>query len=321
MEQNKNIDKSMFVKYKWKNYLKSTVETIKVTKTLLKLFDNIEDQDFLRIINTQVEKLLKEVEKLKELHEDPEKILNIVLDFIEDIFKNFDVKMFYNLTPNISYNEYADKQIWEQIINNLFDWKLSDKSPNFIEKDYVKWWNCHHRSILIKKIFDEIKIPWVACKIRRFPKSHSLLVFTYKDKYWFLDMIEEWRVLNLKEINKQWWFKNYEITNKVLYDEGSSIMDFDSIEKFSKNAENESNKWIRLQIDRIKAEVEWDILKIEITKDKWKKKRYFEIRLNKYTKTYNKKEFITKIVPWIQRALIIVWKKLPKWYLPESEKF
>lgn len=319
MKQNQNIDRSMFVKYKWKNYLKSTVDTIRVTKTLLKLFDDVEDQDFLRIINTQVEKLIKEVEKLKEIHKDSETILIIVLDFIENIFKNFDIKKFYNLTPNISYDEYANKPIWEQIINNIFDWKLSNKSVNFIEKDYIKWWNCHHRSILIKKIFDSIKIPWVECQIRRFPKWHSLAVFIYNYKYWFLDMIEEWRVLDLKEISSKWSFKNYEIANKVWYDEGSSIMDFNTLESFSTHTDRENTKWIRLQIDRIKAEVDWDMLKIEITKDKWKKKNY-EIKLNKYTKAYNKKDFINKIMPRIQRALIIVWRKLPKWYLPESEK-
>ena len=261
----------MFVKYKWKNYLKSTVDTIKVTKTILKLFDDIDDQDFLRIMNVQVEKFIKEVEKLKELHKDSEKILTIVLDFIENIFNNFDVKKFYNLTPNITYDEYANKQIGEQIINNVFDWKLSAKSINFIEKDYVKWWNCHHRSILIKKIFDTIKIKWVNCQIRRFPKWHSLTVFTYKNKYWFLDIIEEWKSLTLKEINSQWWFKNYEISNKVWYDEGSSIMDFDKAEKFAKHTDRENTKWVRLQVDRIKAEVFGDTLKVEITKDQWRK--------------------------------------------------
>jgi len=85
------------------------------------LFDDIDDQDFLRIMNVQVEKFIKEVEKLKELHKDSEKILTIVLDFIENIFNNFDVKKFYNLTPNITYDEYANKQIGEQIINNVFD--------------------------------------------------------------------------------------------------------------------------------------------------------------------------------------------------------
>lgn len=320
MKQNKNLDKYLFTKYKWKNYLKSTVDTIRVTKTLLKLFDDVEDQDFLRIINTQVEKLIKEVEKIKEIHKDPEKVLMIVLDFIENIFKNFDVKKFYNLTPNISYWEYVEKPLWEQIINNIFDWKLSDKTTNFIEKDYIKWGNCHHRSILIKKIFDSIKIPWVECQIRRFPKWHSLAVFMYKHKYWFLDMIEEWRVLDLKEISSKWWFKNYEIANKIWYDEWSSIMDFDKIESFARNADQEKPTGVRLQIDRIKAEIEWNVLKIEITKDKWKRKKHYEIKLNRYTWAYNKKDFINKIMPWTQRALIIVWRKLPKWYLPESEK-
>ncbi len=321
MKQNQNLDNSIFVKYKWKNYLKSTADTIKVTKTILKLFDDIEDADFLRIINTQVDKFIKDVEKIKEIHNnDPEKVLIIVLDFIENIFKNFDVKRFYNLTPNVSYDEYANKPIWEQIINNIFDGKLSDKNANFIEKDYVKWWNCHHRSILIKKIFDIVKIPWVDCQIRRFPKGHSLLSFELNNKYWFLDMVEDWKVMTLKDVNSVWWFKNYEIANKVWYDEGSSVMDFASVEKFAKHTDKENTKWIRLQIDRIKAEVEWDMLKIEITKDKWKKKKHYEIRLNKYTKAYNKKEFINKIMPWMQRALIIVWRKLPKWYLPESEK-
>jgi len=97
-------------------------------------------------------------------------------------------------------------------------------------------------------------------------------------------------------------------------------MDFDKIEQFAKHADRENTKWVRLQVDRIKAEVFWDVLKIEITKDQWRKIKNYEIKLNKNTKTYNKQDFILRKMPRVQRALDIVSKKLPDWYIPNGKK-
>lgn len=320
MNQLKNIDHSEFTKIKGKKYLKSTAATIRATKTILKLFDDFEDEDFLKVINKLTDQLIKDVDKLKNIHQDPAKILDLVLDFIEDIFQTFDIKIFYNLTPNISYQEYAEKPIWEQVINNIFDGKLSNKNPNFIEKDFVKGWNCHHRSILIKKIFDTLKIKWVDCQIRRFQKGHSFLVFEYKNKFQILDIVENWKRLNLKQVNSIWWPKNNEIITKIMDEDSSSVMDFSNVGDFAKHTDRENTKWVRLQIDRIKAEVFWDILKIEITKDQWRKIKNYEIKLNKNTKTYNKQDFILRKMPRVQRALDIVSKKLPDWYIPNGQK-
>lgn len=326
MEQRKDIDRSLFTSYKKEKYLKSTVDTIKWIKMVLWLFNDLDDQDFLRIMNSQVNKIIWEVAKLQKIHENPEKIIEMVLKFIENIFKNFDVKLFYNLTPNISYKEYAKKGVGEQIINNIFDGKLSNKNPdkdpnkvqNFIEKEYIKWWNCHHWSILVKKIFDILKIKGLDCQIRRFQQGHSFVMMQYKNKMWMLDMIEYWRVLWLKELNASWSVKSSEIITKVMEPDNSSVLDFSSIGKFAEYTDKENTKGVRLQIDRIKAEIVWDTLKIEITKDKWRKVKKYEIKLNRITKTYNKKDFITKIMPRVQRALIIVGKKLPAWYMSDN---
>jgi len=318
MVSKNNFDNSLFVKYKGKNYLRSTVDKIKVTRMIMKLFNDIDDLDFLHIINTQVEKFLKEAEKIKEIHQDSEKTVEIILDFIQNIFNNFDVKKFYNLTPNISYKEYLEKPIWEQILNNIFDWKLWNKNLNFIEKEYVKWWNCHHWSILIKKIFDSIKIPWVDCQIRRFPQWHSFIMLFYKENFWVFDIIEKDISSWLKELNSKWWFKNYEIINKINYDDNSSIMDFSDLDRFAKYTDKEHTKWVRLQIDRIKAEVNWDVLMLEITKDNWRQKNKYEITLNKKTWKYDKQDFIIKTIPRIKRALNIISKKLPDWYIKDN---
>lgn len=314
-----NIDRKQFTTIKGKKYLKSSSEKIKATKMILKLFDDFDDQDFLKVMNKLADQLIEEVDKIKEIHQDSQKVLDIVLDFIEDIFQTFNIKIFYNLTPNVSYQEYARKPIGEQLVNNIFDGKMSAKNPNFIERDFVKWGNCHHWSIMIKKIFDKIKIPGVDCQIWRFQKGHSFLVFEHKNTFQVLDIVEVGKRQNLKEINSIWWPKNNEIITKIMDEDMSSVMDFDTITKFAKHTDKENTRGVRLHIDRIKAEVTGDTLKVEITKDQWKKTKKYNIKLNRKTKSYDKKDFILKKMPRVQRALDIVSKKLPDGYIPNGK--
>ena len=76
--------------------------------------------------------------ELKEIHHnDTNKLLPIVLNFIQNIYKNFGVTYFYNRSPDISYEEYDAYPIGQQVLNNIFDGKVYIKRDCLIKEDYV----------------------------------------------------------------------------------------------------------------------------------------------------------------------------------------
>ncbi|MEI8252194.1 MAG: hypothetical protein WCG25_00205 [bacterium] len=60
-------------------------------------------------INFLTEKIIDDFSILKKIHNnDTKKLLEILIDFLNNLFDTFKLKRFYNLTPNISYQEYAE---------------------------------------------------------------------------------------------------------------------------------------------------------------------------------------------------------------------
>lgn len=301
-----------FEVYEGKKYLKPIAENIKEIKDILSKYDKIKKKDFLQQINIHSEKMIQYFSILKEIHKnDTKKLLDILIDFLNNFLQTFELKRFYNLTPSISYEDYANLPVWEQLLNNVFDGKIDITWPCLIKKKYIRWGNCHHRSIAIKKIFDSLNIEWVDCRIDKVPWWHSFAVIENWSRIYMLDITEYWKILDQKAMMKEWWINAY----KVINPEQSDLMEFHDPHKFAKLADTVKYNSIRLQIDKIKLEVENWMINIEITKWSQVTKRKFKISLENDKKSYTKKELLEKFFPWIEKVVPIVWEKIMKEHL------
>lgn len=301
-----------FETYKGEKYFKPIGDNIRNIKDLISRYDKIPNDDFLQQINFYSEQMIEDFSLLKKIHHnDTKKLLEIIIDFLNKFLETFELKRFYNLTPSISYQDYTNLPIWEQIINNVFDWKINIIWPCLIKKKYIRGWNCHHRSIAIKKIFDKINLEWVECHIDKVPWWHSFIVIEQGSRVYMLDMTEHWKVLWLKDMMIEWWIN----AHKVLNPEQSDLMEFKDSQKFAKLVDSAKHNTIKLQIDKIKLEVEHWMINIEITK--WNKvtKRNFKISLDNDKNSYTKKELLEKFFPRIEKIIPIVWKKIMKEHL------
>lgn len=101
-----------FENYEGKKYLKPIAENIREIKDVLSQYDKIKKKDFLQQINFYSEKMIQDFSILKEIHKnDTKKLLDILIDFLDNFLQTFELKRFYNLTPSISYEDYADLPI------------------------------------------------------------------------------------------------------------------------------------------------------------------------------------------------------------------
>lgn len=59
-------------------------------------------------MNHGVDMLIRHFETIRKIHNnDTDKLLPIVIDFLNNMLQVFGLKKFYNLTPSISYQEYC----------------------------------------------------------------------------------------------------------------------------------------------------------------------------------------------------------------------
>ena len=98
-----------FEVYQGKKYFKPIAENIREIKDILSKYDKIPKEDFLQQINFYSEKMIEDFSLLKKIHQnDTKKLLEIIIDFLNKFLETLDLKRFYNLTPSISYKDYAD---------------------------------------------------------------------------------------------------------------------------------------------------------------------------------------------------------------------
>lgn len=295
-------------KHEWRKYLKPIADHINNINDLLSRYDKFTNENFLEQINLYSNNIIEDFSLVKKLYKnDIKKILPILIDFLDNLLKTFNLKRFYNLTPNIWYEDYANLPIWEQILNNVFDWKISAVWPCLIKKKYIRGWNCHHWGIVIKNIFDKINLEWVSCIINKVPWGHSFVVIESKSDIYMFDMVEYWKSLDAKEMMKVGNLN----AHKVLDPYHSDLMEFNDSQKFAKNIDKNQYNSIKLQIDRIKVEIIDRKIIIEITK--WNKitKRTFNILIDE-NNVYTKKELLEKMFPWISGIIPIVSNKIMK---------
>lgn len=185
-----------------KRYFLPIAESIRALQKTLQEYSDFHNEEFIEYINKHSNKILQNFSLLKKIYNnDTEKLLPIVIDFLNNMMKIFNLKIFYNLTPSISYPEYEKMETGEQILNNIFDGKLDTRSSCIIQKKYIRGGNCHHRSIAIKKIFDQIQLDGVECKIHKVPKGHSFITVEYKGRTYMFDILKSGKFLDNKEMN------------------------------------------------------------------------------------------------------------------------
>jgi hypothetical protein len=121
------------------------------------------------------------------------------------LFKEINIKKFYNSIPKIDLLEYSQNNLWHQFINNIY-WK---ERKIFYRKE-ISWWNCHYWSVFLKNIFDTLKSRWLDIQNR---------IFVYDEDWWHSSVI----------IKFQWeiYLADYGLFNQMFNKIVSPISDLD----------------------------------------------------------------------------------------------
>jgi len=172
-----------------KNKNISSKVTSLINETLANPWENFWDRiDY--IINKVISSIDPESIKDDELTQ--KKVFDEVCDFLNNLFKEIHIKKFYNTIPKTDLNSYAKKNLWNQMISNIY-WK---ERKLFYKKE-VNWWSCHYRSVFLKKIFDILKSKWFNIQDRIFlydKNRHSGVIIkfqweTYLADYWLFNQM------------------------------------------------------------------------------------------------------------------------------------
>lgn len=129
-----------------------------------------------------------------------------------------------------------------------------------IKKKYVRGGNCHHRSITIKKIIDQLNLPGVKCSIYKVIDGHSFVVIEHVGKTYMSDILEYDEIMDAKAMNDKGGISAY----KILNPEFSDLREFDDIQRFISVVERTKYNSIKLQINKIGIEINGPHIKIEI---------------------------------------------------------
>lgn len=115
------------------------------------------------------------------------KVFDEVCNFLNTLFKEVQIKKFYNNIPKTTLSWYSKKNLWNQLIENIYwkEWKI------FYKKE-VNWWDCYYRSILLKKMFDKLKAKWLNIQDRIFVydinRWHSGVIIKFQWKTYLADV-------------------------------------------------------------------------------------------------------------------------------------
>lgn len=106
--------------------------------------------------------------------------------FLNSFFKEIEIKKFYNNIPKISLDKYANMNIWNQMVNNIYgkEWKI-------FYREQVNGWDCYYWTLLLKSIFERLKAEWLQIQERIFvydePWGHSSIIIKFQGKTYLAD--------------------------------------------------------------------------------------------------------------------------------------
>ncbi len=251
-----------FEQYHGKKYYEPIASTMEKIKRTLQQHEEYSGKELVAKINNRTEQLLRYFSELKNIHHNnTDVLLPIVLDFIQDLYKNFGITYFYNLSPDVSYEEYDSYPIGQQILNNTFDGHLYIHKHCLIKEDYIMWGSCHHWALIIKKIFDTIELPGVECVInKQYPKWHAFVTILYKSRTWVIDHLPQTKDLMDNKLyvmdEKQTMFYGTIEHNQSLDEEPQDLVQFIDRDTYKKKILNKlSYDSIKLKIPAIELEI------------------------------------------------------------------
>lgn len=242
-------------------------------KTILQEDSTLYDEDwFLREFNDRFDKITIFFQEHLEKNGE-ENTVTLLVNFLRKIKKLLGINIFYNLTPNISYKDYIQKSLWEQLLNNIFNNQIYIYKDCLIKKEFIQWGSCHHRNIFFKNFCDIIKIPNLKTTIIQKPNWHSFLKLEYWATTYLSDIIQGYPIMDNKQIIK---FGDINHFNSLDI-ENSDLFDFEDIDHFIHHFKNKTYTKIHLEINRIKLLIDRHDL-------------YFQINEKevKYNNTYTK---------------------------------
>jgi hypothetical protein len=178
--------------------LKTIVEQIGNIFSNTKIYDTKNMNKLIEKITTGNKNSIWNTEEIQK------KCFETIVYIINNLWKQTNIKKFYNTAPYISLTKYAHKDKTEQLLHNIYH----SNRQRFYQSE-MGWWNCHYRTVLFKRIFDIFKEQWlqIDSKIIVYKNIgwHSFLLVIFQwEKYimdvWGIDMISKKTVTPIKEL-------------------------------------------------------------------------------------------------------------------------
>lgn len=189
-----------------------------------------------------------------------EKTVHLLIKFLRNIKKLLWIKVFYNLTPNITYEDYIQKELGEQLLNNIFNNNLYIYKDCLIKKDFIRGGSCHHRSLLLKKFCDKIEIPNLKTSIIQKPQWHSFFKIEYWNEFYFSDITQWYNIMNYNQVNKYWDINHF----SALDIENSDLFEFEDIRNFLHHLKRKSYDEIHIEVNRLKLIIDQNRLYFQV---------------------------------------------------------
>lgn len=138
-------------------------------------------------INYILDKLISGISKKDIKDKDVQReLFDKVYNFLNNFFKEIEIKKFYNNIPRISLDKYANMNMGNQMVNNIYgkEWKI-------FYREQVNWWDCYYWTVLLKNVFDKLKAEWLSIEDRIFmydePWGHSSILIKFQGKIYLAD--------------------------------------------------------------------------------------------------------------------------------------
>lgn len=278
-----------------------------INQTIKNPWDNFADR-----INYIIQKAINVTKQQWDVvdEECQKKVFNEVYLFLNGLFKECQIKKFYNNIPSINIQQFWEKSLWEQFINNIYG-----KERKLFYRDELKWWSCHHWTILLKNLFDTLKDNGLQIENRIVAYDgiswHSAILIKFQWKEYIADIhgfnesskkiinsVEELnKIYNTKEFSKFSFQRKYD-KNKYYFDTITEFSEYINNRKqvtatieFKPKIENNEEVEIKMEFGK------WYISLI--LNGKIYKYRVDNFRIDKnYKNPYDAIEYLLKNIHW-----------------------
>jgi hypothetical protein len=175
------------------------------------------------------------------------RIFEEVCIFLNELFKEVQIKKFYNNIPDIDLVQYWEKNIGEQFVNNIYG-----KDRKLFYREELKWGSCHHWTILLKNLFDILKEKWVIIENRILAYDtiwwHSALLIRFQWEKYLADINDSSKkiISSVTELNKKHETKEF---SKLSFNKKHEDWKyyFDSTREFAEYIKKRPSKWATIE--------------------------------------------------------------------------